>query len=389
MPLVDRPLYYISTAVFLSEVLKLATSLSLALYDIARDPHTLEDLTVTGLFTKLGQVVQTTLQYIGVSNLDAATFQVPSQLQLLAIALFDVTVLGRSLSRRKRLALLMLTVGIAIMQIPMALTPGTKALSTKDLEGGVAFHSPRNIWDFERLGNTAAGQLAKRSATYEGIDVDDAAGARPELNPQLGLIAVVLACSLFGVASVYLEKSEVYTASVWVRNVQLSFYSIWPALFIGVFFKDGEHIAKTGFYAGYNLVVWLAIISQALGGIVVALVINCADNITINLAASISTIVTIPASVAFFDFPVSFTSLLGTSVILSATYLYNTTPEVEWRPPPIYITGEKSGEQSYFDLESVTVAGKSSMRNEPLSTSRPATPTYERRPKLQTPGVCR
>ncbi len=59
MPLVDRPPYYISTAVFLSEVIKLVTSLSLALYDIARDPHTLDDLTVTGLFTKLGQVVFT------------------------------------------------------------------------------------------------------------------------------------------------------------------------------------------------------------------------------------------------------------------------------------------------------------------------------------------
>jgi len=91
------------------------------------------------------------------------------------------------------------------------------------------------------------------------------------------------------------------------HNFRLALTHVAENRFIGVFFKDGEHIAKTGFYAGYNLVVWLAIISQALGGIVVALVINCADNITINLAASISTIVTILASVAFFDFPISFT----------------------------------------------------------------------------------
>ncbi|TKA26245.1 hypothetical protein B0A54_17147 [Friedmanniomyces endolithicus] len=201
MPLVDRPPYYISTAVFLSEVIKLVTSLSLALYDIARDPHTLDDLTVTGLFTKLGQ-------YIGVSNLDAATFQVPSQLEMLVTAELSVTMLGRS----------------------------------------------------------------------------------------LGML---------------------------------------------------------------------------LDGIVVALVVNYADSITTNPAASISTIVIILASVALFDFRITFTFLLGTSVVLFATYLHSSTPEDETQPPPIYTTDEKSGEQSYSDLEST------------------ATPTYERRPKLQTPGVCR
>jgi len=256
MPLVNRPPYYISNAVFLSEILKLATSLSLALYDIATDPHTLEDLTVTGLFTKLGQVVftsdswkmalpailytlQTTLQYIGVSNLDDATFQVTSQLEMLVTAVLSVTMLGRSLSMRKWVATIILMVGIAIVQVPTFSNADTTVLSTKDLQGGVAFHSPRTIWDLESLGNAAAGQLSKRYATYEGIEVDDAANAPPEVNTRIGLVAVVLACSLSGVASAYSEKAlkdakpEVPSASAWVRNVQMSFYSIWPALLVG------------------------------------------------------------------------------------------------------------------------------------------------------------
>ncbi|KAK0269954.1 UDP-galactose transporter Gms1 [Friedmanniomyces endolithicus] len=316
MPLVNRPPYYISNAVLLSEILKLATSLSLALYDIARDPHTLEDLTVTGLFTKLGQVVftsdswkmalpailyplQTTLQYIGVSNLDDATFQVTSQLEMLVTAVLSVTMLGRSLSMRKWVATIILMVGIAIVQVPTFSNPDTIVLSTKDLQGGVEFHSPRTIWDLESLGNAAAGQLSKRYATYEGIEVDDAANAPPEVNTRIGLVAVVLACSLSGVASAYSEKAlkdakpEMPSASAWVRNVQMSFYSIWPALpalthapentFIGVFFTGGKHIAKTGFFAGYNSVVWLAIMFQALGGVVGALVVNNVDNFTENL----------------------------------------------------------------------------------------------------------
>ncbi|KAK1040940.1 ATP-dependent DNA helicase MER3 [Friedmanniomyces endolithicus] len=391
MPLVNRPPYYISNAVFLSEILKLATSLSLALYDIATDPHTLEDLTVTGLFTKLGQVVftsdswkmalpailytlQTTLQYIGVSNLDDATFQVTSQLEMLVTAVLSVTMLGRSLSMRKWVATIILMVGIAIVQVPTFSNADTTVLSTKDLQGGVAFHSPRTIWDLESLGNAAAGQLSKRYATYEGIEVDDAANAPPEVNTRIGLVAVVLACSLSGVASAYSEKAlkdakpEVPSASAWVRNVQMSFYSIWPALFIGVFFTGGKHIAKTGFFAGYNSVVWLAIMFQALGGVVGALVVNNVDNFTENLnspRAYRSFSASWPARQfstsrshlhGVFSQLMQAQFLLGTSVVFFATYLCNTAPEDEALPPPINLTAEKSGEQSYFDLESVTVA---------------------------------
>ncbi|TKA71093.1 hypothetical protein B0A55_08342 [Friedmanniomyces simplex] len=409
MPPVDGQRYYTSTAVFLNELMKLAISLSMALYDIATDPKTPEASTVAGLFNELGRAVftadswklaipamlytlQNTLQYIGISHLDAATFQVTFQLKILATALFSVTMLGRSLNMRKWLALILLMVGVAIVQIPTGLSADTRVLSVKDLQDGVAFHSPRNIWDLKALGNAAAGQLSKRSATYEGID-EDVLGAPPPPNASIGLVAVVLACSLSGLAGVYFEKilkdpkSEVHTASVWVRNVQLSFYSIWPALFIGVFFRDGEHIAKTGFFAGYNLVVWLAISFQALGGVIVALVVNYADNIAKNFATSISIIVSFLASVVFFDFQITSTYLLGTSIVLVATYLYNTAPDDKARPPPIYITDEKSGEPSYFDLESVTTAGKSPLRNEGLSTSRPSTPTYERRSKPKSPGV--
>ena len=89
--------------------------------------------------------------------------------------------------------------------------------------------------------------------------------------------------AISGLAGVSFEKilkdSTSSNASLWVRNVQLSFWSIFPALFLGVIFVDGEKIAKTGFFAGYNWVVWTAITFQAVGGVIVAMVINYADNI--------------------------------------------------------------------------------------------------------------
>jgi UDP-sugar transporter A1/2/3 len=97
MPLVNGHRYFTSTAVFLNEVVKLAVSLTIALYDISR---TLPPSTpATVLFEQLYMSVfsgdgwklaipaalytlQNSLQYIAVSNLDAVHFQVLYQLKV-------------------------------------------------------------------------------------------------------------------------------------------------------------------------------------------------------------------------------------------------------------------------------------------------------------------
>jgi len=271
------------------------------------------------------------------------------------------------------------------VQIPTK-SAESAVLSIKDLRGGTAFHEARSIWDLKALGNAAAGQLTKRSATYEGID-EDFEAANPEVHASIGLVCVALACVLSGLASVYFEKilkdpRSDRSASVWIRNVQLSFYSLFPAFFIGVLFMDGERIATTGFFTGYNWVVWTAIGFQAIGGLLVAFVINYADNIAKNFATSISIVVSLLASVFFFDFEITSFYLLGTAATLFATYLYNGSPD-DSRPKPPQIRvpdAEKRGENSYFDIEASAVPAKSPLRSEALTTSRPGTPTFERRP---------
>ncbi len=327
MPLVDGQRYFASTAVFLNEVIKLTISLTMALYSIATDPKTPDTSTATGLFAELTRAVftedswklaipamlftlQSTLHYLALSNLDAATFQVTDQLKILTTAIFSVLILGKSLSTRKWLSLLLLMVGVAIVQIPTG-TGSThpSVLSMKDLKNGAAFHEGRTIWDLEEAVNEAAHKLSKRSATYEGIQ-DDFEMAFPEVNNSIGLIAVLLSTVTSGLGSVFYEKilkdpKSDRSASIWVRNVQLSFYSIWPALFVGVLFWDGEHIAKTGFFAGYNSIVWTNVLVQAAGGILVSFVINYANNITKNFATSISILISFLASVIFFDMDIT------------------------------------------------------------------------------------
>ncbi|KAF4626366.1 hypothetical protein G7Y89_g11796 [Cudoniella acicularis] len=339
MPLVGGHRYLTSTAVFLNEVIKLAVSLTIAMYDISR---TLPPSTpATVLFEQLYMSVfsgdgwklaipatlytlQNSLQYVAVSNLDAVHFQILYQLKILTTAVFSVSMLGRVLSSKKWLALLLLTFGVAIVQLP---SHDSSAYSPiKDSKS--RFYFPRSFHELGQISNGAldvareltkrgvegfSQGLAKRSATYEGIQ-EDLGMTKPIMNYPIGLSAVLVAAAISGLTGVYFEKvlkESTTHVTVWTRNVQLSFYSLFPALIFGVIMKDGEEISANGFFVGYNAVVWTAILFQALGGVLTAMCINYADNIAKNFATSISIILSFLFSVWFFDFRVSLNSYLG------------------------------------------------------------------------------
>lgn len=292
--------YHTSTAVFLNEVIKLSISATVALYDVAKNlpPGTPATTLFSTLFSSVFAgdswklaipaalyTLQNSLQYVAVSNLDAATFQVTYQLKILTTAIFSVIMLGRVLSIKKWAALGLLMAGVAIVQLP---GPEPAAQESKAAEAKRWLQA-----------------IARRSATYEGIGEEE-----KQMNKQVGLMAVLIACALSGLAGVTFEKilkqsSSTKQASLWIRNCQLSFWSLFPAFFIGILWVDGAAIAKDGFFVGYNPVVWTAIGFQAAGGIIVALVIKYADNIAKNFATSLSIIVSCVASAYFFDFVIT------------------------------------------------------------------------------------
>ncbi|KAK9448369.1 nucleotide-sugar transporter-domain-containing protein [Limtongia smithiae] len=320
--------YFASTAVLLNEIAKLAICCAVAGYSrgfssawsevFSRDCWKLA--IPACLYT-----VQNTLQYVAVSNLDAATFQVTYQLKIITTAIFSVTMLHRSLTLLMWTSLLLLTLGIALVQLPADII--SLAASSFNIALRV---------------DTEEEEEETSSSSLEG---------EKEMNRSLGLIAVMIACVLSGLAGVYFEKVLKGTsASLWIRNVQLSFFSLFPAFLFGVLAKDGAAIAEKGFFFGYNPVVWTAIAFQAGGGIVVALCVNFADNIAKNFATSISILISFIASVYFFDFVVTANFVIGASLVLFATYLYSKperrpTTDSEFRPAPL---------QSVHDDTSIT-----------------------------------
>lgn len=313
MPLVGGRRYFTSTAVFLNEVLKLAICLSVALYDISQ--HVALSAPATSLFTTLFSAVftgdswklaipatlytlQNSLQYVAISHLEAATLQVTYQFKILPTAVFSVLILKRSLTARQWVALALLMFGVAVVQLPIAQPSNT--LSLKDSH--THWHLPRGMgWSQPPEG---ARNLHKRSATYEGIE-EDFLLEHPPRNELIGLLAALGSCTVSALGSVYFEKIVKESATnvgIWVRNVQLSVYSLFPAFFIGVLFVDGEDIAKYGFLTGYNWVVWTVVTFQAIGGIIVALCVYYADTVSKSFATSISILLSLCLSMIFFQF---------------------------------------------------------------------------------------
>ena len=273
--------------------------------------------------------LQNNLQFVAASNLYAATFQVTYQCKILTTALFAVLLLGQSLSYLQWVSLLILTLGVACVQIPS----GTATSSA----GGNYF---------------------------------------------VGLIAVAVACLCSGFAGVYFEKvlktaSGGITTSLWIRNIQLSVGCLAIAL-CGTFAWDGPQIVKDGFFYGYNPIVVLTICIQAAGGLIVALVIKYADNILKGFATSLSIILSTVASVFIFNFVVTGYFLVGSLMVFTATYLYSKperkeTVEVKGKEEvPILVVDDydekmdeekRRGYRDESDLESGSGSGSGSRRD--------------------------
>uniref|UniRef100_A0A3B5LJB6 Solute carrier family 35 member A3b n=1 Tax=Xiphophorus couchianus TaxID=32473 RepID=A0A3B5LJB6_9TELE len=245
----DGPRYLASSAVVAAEVLKIFTctfivfmenkyslrAMNLLLKEeIVKKPvETMKLAVPAGIYT-----LQNNLLYVALSNLDAATYQVTYQLKILTTALFSVSMLGKRLGLYQWLSLLSLMAGVTLVQWPTDSTGEQKVL-------------------------TAGSQV-------------------------VGVAAVLTACMSSGFAGVYFEKILKETKqSVWVRNIQLgTILNLTSWLLI-----EKKFLFST-MNRSENMKTSLSNFAlQAMGGLVVAVVIKYADNILKGFATSVSIIV--------------------------------------------------------------------------------------------------
>lgn len=290
----DGPRYLSSTAVVCAEIIKLITCIfviyrnngyrvSGMLNEMNREifatPQTRSDSLKVAV-PAIMYVIQNNLLFFALKKLDAATYQVTYQLKILTTAIFSVTMLGKSLHRYNWLALLLLTAGVALVQYPSGDSPSKTA----------AHHD-----------------------TSDNI---------------LGLGAVLAACFSSGFAGVYFEKIlKTSKVSLWIRNIQLAFFSVFGSFFV-CWVYDWEAISNDGFLRGYNGIIWIVVLLQAYGGLVIALVVKYADNILKGFAVSLSIILSSFTSwLVLGDLTITTTFAVGATIVIFATFLYGHEPK--------------------------------------------------------------
>lgn len=141
------------------------------------------------------------------------------------------------------------------------------------------------------------------------------------MHPFTGFMAVVAACFTSGLAGVYFEMVlKGSQADLWVRNVQLSLFSLIPAL-VPVFADSSS--SSGSIFANFGGWAWATVLTQVAGGLITAVVIKYSDNILKGFATSLSIVLASVASIALFDFQVTPSFIAGSSTVLAATWLYN------------------------------------------------------------------
>jgi len=292
------PKFFTSTAVVMCELCKLFFAFLLVfpednfdlrnvLARIRREIFGLPMDTLKLAIPAILYTVQNNLNFIAISHLDAATFQVTAQLKILTTALFSVIMLHRTLGRKKWLSLFILTLGVALIQLPADfMSHDFSTLATIDKDG------KRHDWH-----------------SHE--------------DHIIGLTAMLFSCLFSGFAGVFFEKIlKGSPVSIWVRNIQLAFYGVVIGLMM-VMGQDGQEILEHGFFHGYQMATVVTIMNQALGGLLIAVVVKYADNILKGYATSISIILSSFFSFYFFAFEISSLFMAGSMLVVFAVFLYS------------------------------------------------------------------
>lgn len=244
------------------------------------------------------------LAYVALSNVGPAVYTVLQQLKILTTAGFSVLLLNRYYTGTQWRALLLLIMGCILVVSPTLHTACDNGITNSAEEK-------------EYLANTI-----------------------------IGILATIVMVLISGFGAAYFEKIlKQDTSTVWERNFQLAFYSIFFLLMINImdvlsysFQEDKTGMKENSLSAvspdrftlfkGWTLITVAIAIIQAGGGLLVAGTLKYADSILKTLATSISIVLSAFLSYVLLDTPLDVFIGIGCTVtILSViNYTFDATP---------------------------------------------------------------
>ena len=227
---------------------------------------------------------QNNILYVALANLSAPVFQVCYQSKLVTTALVSVLMLNRHYVKLQWAALVSLGIGVAIVV------------------------------------------LGEQGDSSEKEDLD----------LPVGLFAVGLASLSSAFAGVWFEKvvkgagNSGKPTSLWVRNVELAFFSIVFSVVYNFFernvFTGSSNTSvqpEKPFLHGFTPVTYILVILQAGGGLLVAAIVKYADNVVKGLATGVAVVVSTTFSCLFLGTAVTINFLLGGFLILTSVWVFS------------------------------------------------------------------
>eukprot|EP00978_Attheya_sp_CCMP212_P014168 scaffold36048_cov49-Attheya_sp.AAC.3 len=254
-------------------------------------------------------VMQNSLVVVALSNLSAPLFQVAYQCKLLTTALVSCLLLGRRYSIQQWICLASLGLGVAIVVLGETTGTGTTITQTTANNNMI-------------LGLTAV-MIGCISSAFAGVGLELVLKNKP---------LVVAPQKDDESTSSFTTATEKEPASLWMRNIQMAGISVLIALI-----QNGlSHISRSNnsngnstndvrklFLHGFHGWVWVLVLLQAGGGMLVAAVIKYADNVLKGLATGVSVVVATAASMVLFHTPLTRPFIMGATLILASVYLFS------------------------------------------------------------------
>mmetsp|Transcript_4133 Transcript_4133/g.13589 ORF Transcript_4133/g.13589 Transcript_4133/m.13589 type:complete len:410 (+) Transcript_4133:120-1349(+) len=297
---------------------------------------------------------QKTLEYVALSNLNAAVFAVLVQTKLFTTAICAVALMSKSLRKAQVISLILLTVGCVLAQLDGGQAKkcdGDEAASTVEDTGNkfigvvatllISFSSGFASVYTEKVIKAADKQRPPPPTPASG-GVGDSSSSSTMIQVSSSSSGSSSSSSLKEDAAVNgLDDRERGTVTLLSKTlepppntkptyglaytqIQLAVASLviegaWAAA------TDFAKIQKNGLWYGFGWNAWLAVSMTALGGIAVAAVLKFADAILKGYATAISVVLTGLASHLLFGTTLNIEYGLGMVNVLAALILYNST----------------------------------------------------------------
>jgi UDP-sugar transporter A1/2/3 len=229
-------------------------------------------------------LIQNNLLFVALKNLSVPVYQVLNQGKLFTTAFFSRLLLDKKISYCQYFSLLMLAMGVVIVQ----------QSTNKD----------------------------QNSSMNEG-------------NPWIGFLAVLFSCITSGFAAVYFEKvlkqktDTKKQLSVYIRNMQLAFWSIGLGTFPILMTEDWNLVKQNGLFQGFTWIVLTIIVFQAITGLLVGFVMKYADSVLKGFATSVAVVLATILSIVFFNDSVNRIFIVGASLVILAVRTYTNNPQVD------------------------------------------------------------